>query len=64
VLWSTVLPSSTVVVRPGSGDVLVGNPHWVTRPDGTSRYPAEEPLIVHADGSVDRIGADVAPVVQ
>ena len=56
-VWSAVQIPGTIMLRPHSGDVLLGDPRWVMRPDGRSRYQVDEPMIVHADGSVTPVAA-------
>lgn len=59
VFWSAVQMPGTLLLRPHSGDFLLGNAHWVMRPDNSSRYPIDEPVIVHADGSVTTVAASL-----
>lgn len=63
VYWSGALHFGTVLTRPHSGDFLLGNPVPEGGPEGALGYALENPIIVHADGSVATVqGHDLEPV--
>ncbi|HEY6378981.1 MAG TPA: hypothetical protein VI316_07355 [Candidatus Dormibacteraeota bacterium] len=63
VVWSSEFLASTILRRPGTGDLLVQP--WNYRPiPGTknTRQPFTSPIVVHADGTVSPLPTEVRPL--